>query len=280
MYKSHLYMNIGPVSFEICSDDILDIDSQYKQFFFESDHHLSVIKCYIKVTNQFEPIHGNLVYQNDERLIFDNDGLETRIHFFNKEPYGIYREIKENEIQIEVISSKIDILFIEMFALEKYLLKENAIILHSSFISYHHKGIVFTAPSGTGKSTQASLWQKYMNADIINGDRSILWYNEKDDCIYCCGLPFCGSSQINKNQIFTLHSIIFISQALNNHVAYVSKTYASTQLFKEISINQWNINAIDQSLDIINTITNKVQLLALECTISKESVDIVREYIN
>ena len=95
-----------------------------------------------------------------------------------------------------------------MFALEKYLLKKGGLILHSSFIEWHNQGIVFTAPSGTGKSTQASLWQKYEHAKIINSDRSILYFN-KNNILMSCGLPFCGSSNINLNKEFPLKAIVF-----------------------------------------------------------------------
>ena len=51
------------------------------------------------------------------------------------------------------------------------------VILHSSFISRQGEGILFTAPSGTGKSTQADLWKRHEEGvTIINGDRSILGF--------------------------------------------------------------------------------------------------------
>ena len=50
--------------------------------------------------------------------------------------------------------------------MKKILLKYNGIILHSSFINFENKAILFSAPSGTGKSTQADLWKKYKNAEI------------------------------------------------------------------------------------------------------------------
>lgn len=49
-------------------------------------------------------------------------------------------------------------------------------LMHGVVISWKGRGYMFTAPSGTGKSTHASLWKKYLGDDveIINGDKPIL----------------------------------------------------------------------------------------------------------
>lgn len=277
---THLYLKVDPICIEIRSQQILKVSNQFKQFFFENlDFQKEKIICDVKVTNKFAVVHGQLVYQNGERLIFNDKGKETRIHLFQDKPYGIYREIDENHFEIEVISDVIDVLFIEMFALEKYLLKSKALILHSSFISWNQTGIVFTAPSGTGKSTQAALWQKYENATIINGDRSILYLDEETSGVNVGGLPFCGSSNINLNQKYLLKAIVFLAQANHNKATYVDEAYAAQRLFKEISINKWNIQAIDESLNLIQQIIKKVKLISLECQIDSEAVKVLKKLI-
>ena len=44
----------------------------------------------------------------------------------------------------------------------------------ASFIRWQGRGILFSAPSGTGKSTQANLWVQHQGAEVINGDRAAL----------------------------------------------------------------------------------------------------------
>ena len=40
------------------------------------------------------------------------------------------------------------------------LLQRSAVILHASYIDWDGSAILFTGPSGTGKSTQAELWEQ------------------------------------------------------------------------------------------------------------------------
>lgn len=49
-------------------------------------------------------------------------------------------------------------------------------LMHGVVVSWKDRGYMFTAPSGTGKSTHAVLWKKYLGDDveIINGDKPIL----------------------------------------------------------------------------------------------------------
>ncbi len=55
------------------------------------------------------------------------------------------------------------------------LLYRDCLTFHCSYILHQNRAILFAAPSGTGKSTQAALWEKYRGAEIIIGDRGLLF---------------------------------------------------------------------------------------------------------
>lgn len=49
------------------------------------------------------------------------------------------------------------------------------LVLHSAYIvTRQGEGILFSGPSGIGKSTQAALWQHYGAAQTVNGDRALV----------------------------------------------------------------------------------------------------------
>ena len=54
------------------------------------------------------------------------------------------------------------------------MLAKDAMVLHCSVLKVKSGVILFSGPSGIGKSTQAGLWTKYRKARVINGDRTLL----------------------------------------------------------------------------------------------------------
>ena len=163
--------------------------------------------------------------------------------------------------------------------MEKMMLLCKGLILHSSFIVHQGKSILFTAPSGTGKSTQAALWERYAEADIINGDRSVVWYDEASQCFMSSGLPFCGSSGINKVRTVPLGAVVFIEQSSSNSAVAQSESVAARKLFGEMSINKWNPPFVECSLDLINMLVESVPMVHLRCNMEEDAVATLREYM-
>lgn len=69
------------------------------------------------------------------------------------------------------------------------------LVLHSSYVlPPNGKAVLFSGPSGIGKSTQAALWQRYAGADVINGDRTLI----RTDDLTANGVFYSGTSGICK----------------------------------------------------------------------------------
>lgn len=96
-------------------------------------------------------------------------------------------------------------------AAEHLIAGENGFLLHSSYIQVGEEAILFTAPSGTGKSTQAELWRALRGAKIINGDRCAVRIHKGK--IFACGIPFAGSSLMCENVTLPLKAIVYLSQS-------------------------------------------------------------------
>ncbi len=297
---------VGPLRYEIVSDCPFQMVEQYAAYFHEphlmerqmsfwgneetntsfynqlDGGMLPTIHCEVKKVSNFSAICGDCIYQNPERMIFINGEREHRLYGNEGEVYAIVSELAENHLHIEWKMDENNLVlgpwFLEMLAMERFLLKANGLILHSSYIAWHHTGILFTAPSGTGKSTQASLWEKYADAEIINGDRSIMIQNPLNHQFYVCGLPFCGSSGINKNVCIPLRAIVFLEQGPENIVKSCPPAYASSHLFGEMSINQWNPDFVVKSLHLIEELMKKVQLIQLTCTPEPDAVSALQNY--
>lgn len=176
-----------------------------------------------------------------------------------------------------------DELFYRMFQEEgkiySYLMMERVLIdhqgfyLHSSFVKHHGTGIVFSAPSGTGKSTQAALWEKYRGAEIINGDRTVL--RKQNGGFVAYGSPYAGSSQIWKNESAPLKAIILLSQGPENVIRPAQNREAIRRLFPEILVNSWNPDFMDKVMSLLDSLIRTVPIYCLSCRPDEGAVELV-----
>ena len=94
-------------------------------------------------------------------------------------------------------------------ALSQLLLQKDAFLLHASYIEHGGKAILFSAPCGVGKSTQAALWAEHNGSRIINGDKAGVSFD--GDEINAGSLPFCGTSGICKNETYPLGAVVLVA---------------------------------------------------------------------
>lgn len=230
-------------------------------------------------------IEGDLVYQNEWQKTYKRGAYEERLHFFwgQKEPCMLYKELLDRKIIYlhnnfrESFLREDNYCIFNAMALEKVLMKHEAIILHSSYIIHKQKAILFTAPSGTGKSTQASLWERYRDAVIVNGDRTILC--ERDGEVYAYGMPVCGSSDICLNQNAPVHAIIYLSQSPKNEIQQISLKQRIKYLISETTINFFDAEYLNQAIEIITSIAQKVDMFSFSCTKEKDAVETLGNYL-
>ena len=103
----------------------------------------------------------------------------------------------------------------EECALPHILLHGNALVMHASYIETPYGAILFTAPSGTGKSTQAELWRQHRGASVVNGDRAVLRFEDGPKVF---GYPMSGSSDDCHNRTLPLAALVRLQQAPENAI--------------------------------------------------------------
>lgn len=146
---------------------------------------------------------------------------------------------------------------------ENLLLRFGGLILHSSFIAKSGKGILFSAPSGTGKSTQADLWHMLRDYDIINGDRAGLC--KKDDRWKAYGLPYAGSSSIYRNEFADISAIVVLRQGRENRISKVDGSMLIRYLYPEITLHPWDEDYVKTVFDLLHSLVQDVPVYLLEC---------------
>ena len=204
-------------------------------------------------------------------------GKECRILNFHgtDRPYGIVLEEEGKVIRVwvdEEIRPMLvyDTIFVSLLALEKLMIEHDSLILHSAYMCRDGKAILFSAPSETGKSTQADLWQKYRGTRTINGDRSLL-IREKEGW-YAYGWPVCGSSEICHNESYPIKAIVMLHQSKTNEIVRIQGFEAVQKLMAQITINMWNAEYQIKAMDLIEEMIGEVPVYEMGCNISEEAV--------
>ena len=138
-----------------------------------------------------------------------------------QEDIDIERQIFMEEINAEGITAMDPSdPYLESIALLRKLAnvicRHNRILMHGSSIAINGKGYIFTALSGTGKSTHTALLRKLHgeNAVMINDDKPFL--HIKDGKVYVCGTPWMGKHNLGCNMIVPLEGIFFLRRSENN----------------------------------------------------------------
>lgn len=94
------------------------------------------------------------------------------------------------------------------------MLRFDRLTFHGACIEYGGRAYIFTAYSGTGKSTHIRLWGRYLGSSvrIVNGDKPIIDLHDVDD-IAAYGSPWCGKEGWQRNVRVPLGGICILHRA-------------------------------------------------------------------
>ena len=157
--------------------------------------------------------------------------------------------------------------------LESFLLQHNGLLLHASVIRENDRTVIFTAPSGTGKSTQADLWRIYRGAEILNGDRVAL--RKKQDLWTAFGSPYAGSSGIYRNECGPIAAIIVLQQAKENRITRLQGHQILKHLYPELSLHRWDSEFVQKSTALLADLIHCVPVFLLECVPEGSAVQLL-----
>ena len=208
---------------------------------------------------------------------------------------GIYKTLKyiEDEISVcvELSKNRADLTLLSLcdedckareygfsgYAISELMLRHKRLVLHSSCISVDGRAILFSAPSGTGKSTHTALWEKYVKDTVyVNDDTPVIRLD--GDKVCACGSPWSGKTDLNSNISSQLYGIVFLERGEKNHIEQLSGSEAFARLFGETRKFPFK-DSVDLATDLCNELVERVPIYRLSCNISKEAVDIVKDTV-
>ena len=168
----------------------------------------------------------------------------------------------------------VDQLFTQL-AMTHVLLKKSKLLLHAAYILTEKGAILFTAPSGTGKSTQAELWQKYRGAKIINGDRAVVGFHGEIPMAY--GFPLSGSSAICVNQTAPLRAIVRLHQGEENSIRLLRGAEAVSVLLNGTAIPEEYKEDLPKIMDTAILLAQNIPILDFSCLPDESAIFVLEQ---
>jgi len=144
------------------------------------------------------------------------------------------------------------------------LLKYNGMMLHASAVVLDGKAYLFSAPSGTGKSTHTRMWQTIhgAKAEIINDDKPAL--RCIDGVWYAYGTPWCGKDGININKKAPVAGICFLKQAPENKIRRLSNAEAVQNIVWQTTHRFRLTENLDRMLANVDNLVRNIPIFELE----------------
>lgn len=167
--------------------------------------------------------------------------------------------------------------FFSICAFHRQLLNRGGCVLHASYVDFGGEAILFSGPSGVGKSTQAGLWAQYAGAEVINGDRALL--REDGEGWKVFGYPSCGTSGICINRTLPLRAIVILSQGSENRVEPMPAAAAIRALITATEFYPWHQGEFELALRVAERLVSRVSILRLVCTPDQDAVDVLKQYL-
>lgn len=180
-----------------------------------------------------------------------------------------YKHTKSYLVECSLIFKKV---------IRKTLDKYNGFFFHSSAISFDNKGLLFTAPSGTGKSTHTALWKKkYGNrVKIINDDKPLI--RKIDNSFVAFGTPWMGKSNLGSNISEKVTAVYVLRQSNCNRITKAEIPDVFAEIIEATSLPV-DKEITEKLLSILDEFLSSVPVYVLECTNDDFAVDVAEKGI-
>lgn len=154
--------------------------------------------------------------------------------------------------------------------LVQVLTQEDVLLMHGAVVAVDGQAYLFTAKSGTGKTTHTRLWLKQFGsrAVMINGDKPLLHVTNEGVTVY--GTPWDGKEHLSRNVACPLKAVCILARSETNHIESISKQEALPMLCQQC-YRPARPDALKKTLMLVDRLGNSVPLYKLGCNMELEA---------
>ena len=188
-------------------------------------------------------------------------------------------EITDADLKAESETVKADITggWVEVSAVYRKIAeimpKYDTFMLHGSAVSVDGEGYLFTAKSGTGKSTHTKLWRELLGdrAVIVNDDKPFIRITDDEARIY--GTPYSGKEGLNTNVSAPLKAVCIIERSESNRIEPIDFSDAFPILIQQ-TYHPSKREIFNRTFDLLDRLNGFVKFYRLSCNRELEAAEI------
>ena len=152
----------------------------------------------------------------------------------------------------------------------------DTIVFHGSVIAVDGEAFLFTAKSGTGKSTHTRLWRELFGdrTVMVNDDKPLLKITENSVIAY--GSPYNGKHHLGCNMSAPLKGICILKRGQENTISQISKAQAYPMLMQQVHRPKDGMQ-LAKVLKLIDRLSQNTSLFELHCNMEPEAAKVAYE---
>lgn len=154
--------------------------------------------------------------------------------------------------------------------LAELFVRDDILLMHGAVVAVDDDAYMFTAKSGTGKTTHIRLWLKEFGdrISVVNGDKPLIHIGTDNATVY--GTPWDGKEHLSSSISCKLKAICILTRSDANSIERISKKEALPMLCQQ-SYKSEDPMVLAEILALVNRLGNMVPLYRLGCNTDSEA---------
>lgn len=140
----------------------------------------------------------------------------------------------------------------------------DTVLFHGSALSVDGTAYIFTAKSGTGKSTHTRLWREMLGerAVMVNDDKPLIRVSDNESIVY--GTPWDGKHHLSNNIAVPIKALCLLQRSATNQIKPISAADALPVLLQQ-TYRPSDTEAMMKTISLINRFMKQVKLYRMGC---------------
>ena len=240
------------------------------------------MKCHkIQIANRIAAISGITETTRNYCAAFFCDGTPDFSVTITPADIAYEREVAAREDALEGLpvrnfsDAQLEITAVQRKIAER-LFDYDTILFHGSVVAVDGVGYLFTAKSGTGKSTHTRLWRQVFGdrAVMVNDDKPFLRITENG--VTACGSPWNGKHGLGANLEVPLQAICILERGEENIIRPIPAKEAVFMLLQQSNRPQ-DPRRMPKYLELLDKLSQQVTFYRLACNMSPEAALVAYE---